>query len=275
MIQVKLSMSTTFLSTCRQIQSSTSLVYYDCNIACLYTLYTIDILINRLFPQSLTALTFCCETLGTTRLDVKGQGLAWTPGARLPVLTQESLGEIWINIIQALCFFVFFCGAMKLDSLHHLYSCHIYIYNIRQFFLISAIHTTSRDVFISPGFFPTFFWCETSWKAWQSSSRVRFNEMLKAKVRQLPQPPEAAPPEIGHAQLTGIMWAEARIPDLRCTHQGLRIARRCVKHKRAGDLEERNSRHTKDLNRCGKDRESTVKHDSLGPGYISEGAFSG
>lgn len=71
------------------------------------------------------------------------------------------------------------------------------------------------------------------------------------------------------------MWAEARIPDLRCTHQGLRIARRCVKHKRAGDLEERNSRHTKDLNRCGKDRESTVKHDSLGPGHISEGAFSG
>ena len=71
------------------------------------------------------------------------------------------------------------------------------------------------------------------------------------------------------------MWAEARIPDLRCTHQGLRIARRCVKHKRAGNLEERNSRHTKDLNSCGKCWESTVKHNSLGLGYISEGAFSG
>ena len=54
-------------------------------------------------------------------------------------------------------------------------------------------------------------------------------------------------------------WAEARIPYLCCTHQGLRIARRCVKHKRAGDLDaldERNWRHTKDLNKCGKDWKS-------------------
>lgn len=39
-------------------------------------------------------------------------------------------GIVGWNMDQHYSSFMFFCGAMKLDSLHHLYSCHIYIYII-------------------------------------------------------------------------------------------------------------------------------------------------
>ena len=178
MIQVKLSMSTTFL--CRQIQSNTSLVYYE-YLKYYMSIYTI--LINRWFPESLTALTFLLRDPrhDKARCQRLGIGLdSWCSFASFDT------GIVGWNMDQHYSSFMFFVEPWNLIHCHHLYSCHMNSYYICQFFLISAIHTTSRDVFISPCFFPTFFWCETSWTAWQSSSRVRFNEMLKAKVRQLP-----------------------------------------------------------------------------------------
>ena len=177
MIQVKLSMSTTFLSTWRYNQTRTW--YIMITILHVYIHYIDQQMIPRVLDSS--GITLRDPRHDKARCQRLGIGLdSWCSFASFDT------GIVGWNMDQHYSSFMFFCGAMKLDSLHHLYSCHIYIYNIRQFFLISAIHTTSRDVFISPGFFPTFFWCETSWKAWQSSSRVRFNEMLKAKVRQLP-----------------------------------------------------------------------------------------